>query len=68
MYETISSDELLYHQKVHSVVADAKAAHKIWVEHLASKYQLEDGDMITLDGRIQRKSNLISNHSTETKT
>lgn len=66
MYETISSDELLYHQKVHSIVADAKAAHRVWVDHLAGKYNLQEGDLITLDGRIQRKTNLISNHSTET--
>lgn len=58
MYEVLSSDELLYHQRVSDKLSDAQAAHKSWVEHLVTKYQLKEKDVIMLDGRIKRFTDL----------
>lgn len=66
MFETLSADELVYHQRVRSGLADAQAANRSWIEHLIQKYQLGPEDLINLDGRIQRKTNIISDNSANT--
>lgn len=64
MFETLSADEILYHQKVQAILADAQAVNRSWIEHLAQKYSLTTDDRILLDGRIQRKPDTVSDNST----
>lgn len=66
MYETLSADEILYHQRVQAILADAQAANRSWIEHIAQKYNLSREDRILLDGRIQRKPDSLGDQSTNT--
>lgn len=55
MLNRLSVDELAYHKKTQQYLLEAKVIHTSWVEHLTDKYKLSQGDIITLDGFIERK-------------
>jgi hypothetical protein len=52
--ETLSPDELVYHQHLTAQVKAAQAAWHSWSVHLAAKYRLGEGDGITEQGDVVR--------------
>jgi hypothetical protein len=54
MSETISPDELAYHEQVVIRVREAQAAMQSWAEHLTRKYELTVEDGIDPEGNIVR--------------
>ena len=53
---SITADELAYQATVFADVRAAQVALTSWSRHLAAKYQLQQGDNITEDGKILRKA------------
>lgn len=50
----LSDDERSYHERILGQLRAAQAAWQSWSEHLAQKYELRAGDVITADGQVVR--------------
>lgn len=59
MGETLSPDDVVYHQKVLEATRAASAIQAHWVAHITAKYGLNDGDEVDVDGTIRRRANLV---------
>ncbi len=52
--ETITPDELAYHEQVVARIREAQAAMNSWAAHLTQKYNLTAEDGIDPEGKIIR--------------
>lgn len=52
--EKLSEDEIAYQSFILSKYQELAYARKMWQEHLANKYSLNEQDGVTTDGFIKR--------------
>lgn len=52
--ERISDDEYAYQRKLVAALRAAQAAWESWAGHIATKYQIKEGDVVNEDGTIRR--------------